>query len=103
VRDFILPQRNLQVIQESVRSSPIAELFFILLSYSLGELVNIDVFEASQAVEVALMNKSCTLALKWCADNSSRLTKLKSTLEFKLRMQEFIEVQAWYYSLTPSS
>ena len=67
---------------------------FLSLSLSLSpaSLVNIDVFESSQNIERLLAQRQCEAALKWCHDNSSRLTKLKSTLEFKLRLQQFIEV-----------
>ncbi|CAG8434711.1 7797_t:CDS:2 [Diversispora eburnea] len=35
---------------------------------------------------------SCTEALKWCNENKSNLRKINSTLEFNLRVQEFIEL-----------
>ncbi|KAJ2002138.1 GID complex subunit containing RING finger motif [Coemansia thaxteri] len=35
---------------------------------------------------------SCHGALSWCADNRSALRKIQSSLEFDLRLQEFIEM-----------
>ena len=35
---------------------------------------------------------TCAAALAWCAENRSALKKIKSTLEFELRLQEFIEL-----------
>lgn len=54
-------------------------------------LVNSDLFEGSRQVEIGLRQHSCTAALEWCRANRARLVKLKSTLEFKIRLQEFVE------------
>lgn len=35
---------------------------------------------------------SCTIALAWCLENKVALRRFKSTLEFDLRMQEFIDL-----------
>lgn len=40
----------------------------------------------------AIRSRDCSVALQWCADNRARLKKIKSKLEFKLRVQEFIEL-----------
>ncbi|KAJ1663678.1 GID complex subunit containing RING finger motif [Coemansia sp. RSA 1813] len=37
-------------------------------------------------------NHSCRGALQWCAENRSALRKVQSTLEFELRLQEFVEM-----------
>jgi hypothetical protein len=39
-----------------------------------------------------LENKSIDLALKWCIDNKSKLSKLNSSFEFNLLFQKFIEI-----------
>ncbi|CAO1639444.1 unnamed protein product [Sympodiomycopsis kandeliae] len=36
--------------------------------------------------------RSCSLALSWCVDNKVALRRMKSNLEFELRLQEFIEL-----------
>ncbi|KAH9989658.1 CTLH/CRA C-terminal to lish motif domain-containing protein [Russula vinacea] len=43
-------------------------------------------------IEDALSSHSCTEALAWCSENKNALRKLKSTLEFDLRLQEYIEL-----------
>jgi macrophage erythroblast attacher len=43
-------------------------------------------------VEEALRRQSCTEALQWCSDNRARLRKTSSTLEFQLRVQEYVEL-----------
>ncbi|KAI8813673.1 CTLH/CRA C-terminal to lish motif domain-containing protein [Cladochytrium replicatum] len=64
-----------------------------LLSAESGiqELVDIDLFATAQNIEATLRNRSCTECLQWCNDNKSNLRKIKSTLEFNLRLQEYIE------------
>eukprot|EP00040_Diaphanoeca_grandis_P040592 m.261933 g.261933 ORF g.261933 m.261933 type:complete len:387 (+) comp43822_c0_seq1:226-1386(+) len=58
----------------------------------ISEYVNLGVFKTARVVEEALANQDCSVALEWCQSNKSRLTKLKSTLEFKLRLQQYIEL-----------
>jgi hypothetical protein len=45
-----------------------------------------------QTIEDALRRHDCEPALQWCADNHARLAKLKSSLPFRLRLQQFIMV-----------
>ena len=54
-------------------------------------LTNIDLFLASRQVEESLLRKETASCLSWCYDNKSKLRKIKSSLEFNLRQQEFIE------------
>eukprot|EP00128_Syssomonas_multiformis_P004293 Colp12_sorted_trinity150504_noHs@31230 len=58
----------------------------------IEDLVDVDLFIASRKIEDALKSRNRAEALAWCAENRSRLRKLKSNLEFKLRVQEFIEL-----------
>ncbi|KAA1472045.1 hypothetical protein DENSPDRAFT_838193 [Dentipellis sp. KUC8613] len=55
-------------------------------------LVDIDLFMDIRRIEDALGRHSCAEALAWCSENKSALRKLKSTLEFDLRLQEYIEL-----------
>ncbi|KAF2071499.1 hypothetical protein CYY_007177 [Polysphondylium violaceum] len=54
--------------------------------------VDIDIFLSSKKVVEGLLKYDCSEALNWCSDNKSKLKKIKSTLEFNLRIQEFIEL-----------
>ncbi|WAR22448.1 MAEA-like protein [Mya arenaria] len=58
----------------------------------IEDLTNIDLFMNSKAVEESLINHETAPCLAWCYENKSKLRKLKSSLEFKLRQQEFIEM-----------
>ncbi|TFK73498.1 hypothetical protein BDN72DRAFT_814449 [Pluteus cervinus] len=58
----------------------------------IATLVDIDLFTDIRRIEDALLRHSCTEALAWCTENKSALRKIKSTLEFDLRLQEYIEL-----------
>ncbi|KAJ1967343.1 GID complex subunit containing RING finger motif [Dispira parvispora] len=59
---------------------------------NLESLADTELFEQSAVIEQSLLNHSCTKGIQWCSDNKSALRKLKSTLEFDLHLQEFIEL-----------
>lgn len=52
----------------------------------------LDVFLVSREVERSLSRRETAKCLAWCHDNRSKLRKLKSTMEFNLRIQEFVEL-----------
>jgi len=56
------------------------------------DLADTEIFAAAQGVVKALKSRDCSVALAWCAENKSRLKKVGSNLEFKLRVQDFIEL-----------
>uniref|UniRef100_D8QHA9 CTLH domain-containing protein n=2 Tax=Schizophyllum commune (strain H4-8 / FGSC 9210) TaxID=578458 RepID=D8QHA9_SCHCM len=58
----------------------------------IESLVDIDLFTEIRRIEGALQAHSCTEALAWCSENKVALRKIKSQLEFELRLQEFIEL-----------
>ena len=52
------------------------------------------IFAQAQRVIQSLKQHDCSAALEWCEANRARLRKAKSSLEFKLRLQEFLELVA---------
>ena len=58
----------------------------------LGELTNLDIFLVARNVEQTLAQQQTQAALAWIHDHKSKLRKIKSTLEFRLRQQEFVEM-----------
>ena len=50
-------------------------------------LVDVHIFEGARGVLEALRAHDCAPALAWCEEHRPRLRKLKSKLEFKLRVQ----------------
>lgn len=59
---------------------------------NIEDLTNIDLFLVSKDVEESLAGKETGKCLVWCYDNKSKLRKMKSSLEFNLRRQEFVEL-----------
>ncbi|KAL6760719.1 CTLH/CRA C-terminal to lish motif domain-containing protein [Haematococcus lacustris] len=66
----------------------------LVLSQQAGlqPLVDSGIYLEAQKVLAALVQHDCGPALAWCAEQRSRLKKAKSPLEFKLRVQEFVEL-----------
>lgn len=62
-------------------------------AWALEPYVDAHIFASVVHVDESLRAHRCTEALQWCAENRRRLSKLKSTLEFDLRVQEFIELR----------
>ncbi|CAO3612457.1 unnamed protein product [Mucor hiemalis] len=58
----------------------------------IEDMVDIQLFAQSEKIEEALKNHGCKECLAWCSENKSSLRKMKSTLEFNLRLQEHIEL-----------
>ncbi|GFR42024.1 hypothetical protein Agub_g2840, partial [Astrephomene gubernaculifera] len=56
-------------------------------------LTDAHIFQGARRILSALLESHDVLpALAWCAHNRSRLTKAKSALEFRLHVQQFIEL-----------
>ncbi|XP_070492660.1 E3 ubiquitin-protein transferase MAEA [Chironomus tepperi] len=58
----------------------------------IRDITNIDIFQVSREVERDLSEHNTTKCIMWCMDNKSKLRKINSDIEFKLRQQEFIEL-----------
>ena len=76
-------------------------------------MVDQHLLQQALAIAASLEERDCKVALEFCAQNRSKLKKNKSRLEFRLRVQEFVELtrqgqtmQAVAYAkrhLTPSA
>ncbi|RKP08756.1 CTLH/CRA C-terminal to lish motif domain-containing protein [Thamnocephalis sphaerospora] len=64
----------------------------LVRSSGLESMVDSGLFDQAQAIAHSLLDGNASEALKWCADNKNGLRKIKNTLEFQLRLQEFIEL-----------
>lgn len=58
----------------------------------IESFVDIDVFLQCQRIYADLKRGSSASCLAWCAENKTVLRKQKSSLEFELRLQEFVEL-----------
>lgn len=62
-------------------------------SKGIAELVDVDAFVHCHRIEKSLSDGMDTsLALDWCKEHSKELKKSASTLEFELRLQQYIEL-----------
>jgi macrophage erythroblast attacher len=55
-------------------------------------LCDLSVFRGARRVADALRARDAGPALAWCGEQRARLRKARSPLEFKLRLQEFVEL-----------
>lgn len=60
-------------------------------SNGIEKIVDMDSFRESRVVIEALRRRDCAEGLRWCSENRRRLQKVQSKLEFRLRLQEFVE------------
>lgn len=58
----------------------------------IEQLVDLETFAGAQKVIQGLKSRDCSKALIWCGANRAKLNRIGSTLEFNLRIQEFIEI-----------
>jgi macrophage erythroblast attacher len=61
-------------------------------SEHIEDLVDLEIFASSRTIIAALRAQNCTPALRWCSENKRRLSRFDSSLEFHLRLQEFVEL-----------
>lgn len=65
----------------------------VLVKHSgLADLTDLHVFEGAQKVLASLQRRECGEALEWCKTHAARLRKSRVSLEFQLRVQEFVEL-----------
>lgn len=53
----------------------------------IEDLTNINLFLVAKEVEDSLAQKDISKCLAWCHDNKSKLRKMKSNLEYNVRLQ----------------
>ncbi|KAG0622789.1 hypothetical protein M758_3G123400 [Ceratodon purpureus] len=80
------------LVDYMLRSSYFTTASELAESTQIQELVDSDIYLDARRVMEALQNRNCSEALSWCSENKSKLKKAKSKFEFKLRLQEFIEL-----------
>eukprot|EP00002_Diphylleia_rotans_P036655 TRINITY_DN80_c0_g4_i2.p1 TRINITY_DN80_c0_g4~~TRINITY_DN80_c0_g4_i2.p1 ORF type:complete len:393 (-),score=94.05 TRINITY_DN80_c0_g4_i2:117-1295(-) len=80
------------VVDQLLRSGMYDSATQLAKESNIWELVDADIFLASRKIVDSLRKRDCSDALAWCNENKAKLKKNKSTLEFQLRLQEFIEL-----------
>lgn len=59
---------------------------------NLSDFIDFEAFQTARNVQEDLRAHSCSKALAWFGANRAKLTRLGSSFEFKLRLQEFVEM-----------
>ncbi|GAA98638.1 uncharacterized protein L969DRAFT_95136 [Mixia osmundae IAM 14324] len=59
---------------------------------SIEPLVDAALYDEMRRIDAALAERKVTEALSWCKENATGLKRIKSSLEFELRLQEFVEL-----------
>lgn len=59
---------------------------------NIESLVDIKVLLQCSSIEKNLLNKQSDSCLNWCKENRANLRKVRSSLEFEVRLQHFIEL-----------
>ncbi|ORY33959.1 CTLH/CRA C-terminal to lish motif domain-domain-containing protein [Naematelia encephala] len=81
------------IIDHLLRSGRIKSADTLAAKQGLDDLVDVRLFSELARIESALVDRqSVTEALAWCGENRGTLKKTQNTLEFTLRLQEFIEL-----------
>lgn len=83
---------NVKAIFQSIRSGFYNSALKLSQLANITDLTNINLFLVAKEVEEALAVKDTSKCLAWCHDNKSKMRKMKSNLEFNVRLQEFIEL-----------
>ena len=78
--DYMLRRGNMKSAEELARRA------------GLAQLTDLHIFAGAQRVVESLQHRDCGEALAWCADQGPRLKKARSPLEFRLRVQEYVEL-----------
>ncbi|PVU94764.1 hypothetical protein BB561_002268 [Smittium simulii] len=61
--------------------------------YDISDFADFDFFTRIISIEKSLLlQNNCSDCLKWCFENKTALKKLNISLEFELRLQEYIEL-----------
>ena len=80
------------LVEHFLRSGYYDSAIGLAQTAGIQDLTNINLFLVAKDVEEALTRQDTSKCLAWCHDNKSKLRKMKSTLEFNVRLQEFIEL-----------
>jgi macrophage erythroblast attacher len=80
------------LVEWSLRNGRVETARALAQTKGIESLVDVDLFGDIQRIQNALRRQSCTEALQWCNENKATLRKMKSDLEFELRLQEYVEL-----------
>ncbi|GBF92095.1 hypothetical protein Rsub_04442 [Raphidocelis subcapitata] len=86
------PRLDRILVDHLLRSDCHATAAALAAQSGIAPLCDLHVFDGARRASDALRARDAAPALAWCGEQRARLKKLKSPLEFKLRLQEFVEL-----------
>lgn len=86
------PRLDRILVDHLLRADCHATAAALAAASGIAPLCDLHVFDGARAALGALRSRDAGPALEWCGAQRARLRKLKSPLEFKLRLQEFVEL-----------
>jgi len=90
--DWKKTRLNRMLVEHFLRSGYYDSAVTLARTTGIEDLTNINLFLVAKDVEDTLNRKDISRCLAWCHDNKSKLRKMKSNLEFNVRLQEFVEL-----------
>jgi len=91
-KDFYQIQTARIIIDYLLRQGCYQTAIELAEAEKIQDFVDSDLFFSIKKVIETLRQGNCTEAIKWCTENRAKLRKINSSLEFNLRLQEFIEL-----------
>jgi macrophage erythroblast attacher len=92
LQEYFEKRLNLLLIDFMLRNDYLETAKAFVKCQNLQEFSDYDLFSESLRIQEALRKKDLRIALDWCKTHKSKLQKHASCLEFKLRLQQFIEL-----------
>ncbi|KAI8463566.1 MAG: CTLH/CRA C-terminal to lish motif domain-containing protein [Monoraphidium minutum] len=86
------PRLDRILVDHLLRSGAHESAAALASAAGITPLCDLPVFDGARAAAAALRRRDAGPALAWCGEQRARLKKARSALEFKLRLQEFIEL-----------
>ncbi|GMH32254.1 hypothetical protein BSKO_00088 [Bryopsis sp. KO-2023] len=91
VADWNSQRMNRLLVDHLLRTACQESAFHLAKESDIEDLVDTHIFTGACKVVEGLRQHDCSQALQWCAENRTKLKRIKSKLEFKLHVQVFIE------------
>lgn len=87
-------EKNLQrmIVDHLMRNGQMETGLSAMESYKIEDFCDYEFHNQVQRIKQSLLKRQCTECLQWCQENKAQLKRIRSKLEFRLRLQEFVEL-----------
>lgn len=91
IKDYFTRRLNRIIVDYLLRENYFKSAKIYIDETGLKDFVDLEVFEETSKIMSKLKQRDCQEALNWCNTHKTKLQKSSSQLEFRLRLQEFIQ------------